>query len=192
RGDGARLRVRRGRAAALGARAETTDQHCGGSPGRPTTAERTPAARSLPTRDAVPGRQSLARPGLPRLLELLLEVAEAALELRERRLHPSRAPDDVVELAAELIALLLDVREAMLEVLHRVGPRDDEVRGSRLHGPERRAGAEHEAEQQREQEARHTRHHPPFRSPVASASRPISRTTTWSAARLGRGAARRS
>src|SRR5437667_307112 len=135
-------------------------------------------------------RQPIAARGLlPRLLrlvELALQLAEAALEVAERRLHAARPADDVLELAAELIALLLDVAQAPLEVLHGLGAPDHEVAGARVDQVEDAPRAQHEPEQQREEEADHGHGH------SRSAARRSSRTTTWSAARLVRGAARRS
>src|SRR5881296_366410 len=145
--------------------------------GRPRRRPPALVATALPTR--------LARLVL-RAVELALELAEAALELAERRLHAARAADDVVELAAELVALLLDLTQTALEVLHRLGAADHEVAGAGMDQVEDAPGAQHEAQEQREEEADHCHRH------SRSAARRSSRTTTWSAARLVRGAARRS
>src|SRR5437879_8781633 len=115
-----------------------------------------------------------------------MQLAEAALELAERWVHAARRVDEVVEQAAELIALLLDVAQAALEVLHRLGAADHEVAGARVDQVEDASRPQHEAEQEREQEADHGHGH------SRSAARRSSRTTTCSAARLVRGAARRS
>src|SRR5207249_7998434 len=90
-------------------------------------ADRPRRRRPAPVAD---GRFLLPGPAV-RPVELALQLAEAALELAERCLHAARAVDDVVELAAELIALLLDIAQAALEVLHRLGAADHEVAGAR-------------------------------------------------------------
>src|SRR5947199_300215 len=83
-------------------------------------------------------------------------------------------------------AWLWDLTQAALEVLHRLGAADHEVAGAGMDQVEDAPGAHYEAQEQREEEADHGHRH------SRSAARRSSRTTTWSAARLVRGAARRS
>src|SRR5262249_12451898 len=91
--------------------------------------------------------------GVRRLRAFRSLIAEAFLELVERALHALEAPREVVRLTSELVALLLHLAQAPLEILHRLGATDHEIARVGVHQPERGAGTDDEAEQQGEQES---------------------------------------
>src|SRR5262249_61112367 len=110
---------------------------------------------------------------------------EALPEPPERRPPTTRPPDHVPQLAAERVALLLDVTQPPLEILDGFGPADHEIPRARVDQVDGGRDADDEAEQQHEEKPHHDH-------AVSSAKRPLSRTTTWSAASVVRGAVRRS
>src|SRR6516225_3289413 len=96
---------------------------------------------------------AVALPGARRLLAFRCLIAEAFLEFVERALHALETPREVVRLTSELVALLLHLPQAALEILHDLGATDHEIARIRVHQPQRGAGTDDEAEQQGEQES---------------------------------------
>src|SRR5262249_13994902 len=131
--------------------------------------------------------------GVRRLRAFRSLIAEAFLELVERALHVLEAPREVVRLTSELVALLLHLAQAALEILHRLGATDHEIARVGVHQPGRGAGTDDEAEQQGEQESDDDHGSFPFSGRVSARSPapPRARRRPATRARAARPGARR-